>query len=263
MLSKAVFSRESEIKIEMRKVSFGGDRSEAGRYAANVRWQGHTKGKKDKKDFSFKTVAKRINDATASIRATGMKIERLKPDTQGFDWNLKVQRGWAQKTFEKIREIQYPEPSWRRDKSDYVDRQIEDDSRKKLPDKFRLGALMIEKALALQTKADGIFVIGETGIVSGAASYRLFKNLKAGSAVVFDYAGSHGVVKGVGSALFGRIVQVAAAHNAEIVLGALEGSVSFWEGQGFQNDGRSSTRELFNMKLTREKVQELAGLLDD
>ena len=31
--------RKAEIKIEMRKASFGGDRSEAGRYAANVRWQ--------------------------------------------------------------------------------------------------------------------------------------------------------------------------------------------------------------------------------
>ena len=39
MLFKTVFPRESEIKIEMRKASFGGDRSEAGRYAANVRWQ--------------------------------------------------------------------------------------------------------------------------------------------------------------------------------------------------------------------------------
>ena len=39
MLFKTVLSRESEIKIEMRKASFGGDRSEAGRYAANIRWQ--------------------------------------------------------------------------------------------------------------------------------------------------------------------------------------------------------------------------------
>jgi hypothetical protein len=39
MLLNTVFHRESEIKIEMRKASFGGNRSEAGRYAANVRWQ--------------------------------------------------------------------------------------------------------------------------------------------------------------------------------------------------------------------------------
>jgi len=31
------------IKTDMRKVSFGGDRSEAGRFAANQRWQGHVK----------------------------------------------------------------------------------------------------------------------------------------------------------------------------------------------------------------------------
>lgn len=43
MLSKVVLPRESEIKIEMRKASFGGNRSEAGRYAANVRWQGQEK----------------------------------------------------------------------------------------------------------------------------------------------------------------------------------------------------------------------------
>ena len=260
MLLKTVLPRESEIKIEMRKASFGGDRSAAGRYAANVRWQGQGKGEKDKKDFSLKTVAKRINDATASIRAKGMKIQRLKPDTQGFDWNLKVQRGWAQKTFEKTRELQYPEPSWRRDTADYVTSPIEDDPRKQLPEKFRLGSLMIEKALSIHSKADGVFVIGETEIVAGAASYRLFKNF---GAVVFDFAGSHGVVKGVGSALFGRIVQVAAANNAEIVLGSLDGSVSFWEAQGFKNDGKDVERGTTNMKLSREKATELAGLLDD
>jgi len=30
------------VMVEMRKASFGGDRSEAGRYAANIRWQGNT-----------------------------------------------------------------------------------------------------------------------------------------------------------------------------------------------------------------------------
>ena len=45
MLANTVFHRESEIKIEMRKASFGGNRSEAGRYAANVRWQGRGKAK--------------------------------------------------------------------------------------------------------------------------------------------------------------------------------------------------------------------------
>ncbi len=252
----------NDILVELIKASFGGDRSEAGRYAANSRWQGHAKGKKTEKPFNFKTVAKRINDATASIRAKGIKIQHLKTNEQGFDWNLKVQQGWAQKTFERIREAQYSDPKWRRDKADYLTTYQEDDSREPLPDKFRLGSLMIEKALSIHSKADGVFVIGETEIVAGAASYRLFKTHKQGPVVVFDFAGSHGVVEGVGSALFGKIVEVAANNRAEIVLGSLKGAVSFWEQQGFKNDGLREGTDTSNMRLTREKVKELAEMLN-
>ena len=61
MLLKTVLPRESEIKIEMRKASFGGDRSEAGRYAANVRWQGNVKGAEKPRTRNLREVQLKTN----------------------------------------------------------------------------------------------------------------------------------------------------------------------------------------------------------
>jgi hypothetical protein len=49
--------------VQMLKVSFGGDRSEAGRYAANMRWQGHTQAAKPRPVIGF--IGKRTHEITA------------------------------------------------------------------------------------------------------------------------------------------------------------------------------------------------------
>lgn len=67
MLGKAVISRESEIKIEMRKASFGGDRSEAGRYAANIRWQ-NREGEQLKESGENTTTANLTDDERSLLQ---------------------------------------------------------------------------------------------------------------------------------------------------------------------------------------------------
>jgi len=244
------------------KASFGGDRSAAGRYAAQQRWKNHKKSEKDKKSVSLAAVAERINNATAYIDTAGMEIQHFRNNTQGFDRSVEISRKRANKTFEKILSLQYPDK--RNPNKVYSD----SDPREPLPEKFRLGALMIEKALNPSNTTDGVIVVGEDKInsdlvVAGAASYRLFQTQSKGAVLVFDYAGSYGVIRGVGSALLGRVTQIASSKNAELILGSLKGAVSFWEEQGFKNDGWNEERGVYNMKLTREQVHELAGLLDD
>jgi len=81
MLFKTVLPRESEIKIEMRKASFGGDRSEAGRYAANVRWQGNTKDDiSNQVIVGFESEGKDRGTVWATDKATGKVVGALKFD---------------------------------------------------------------------------------------------------------------------------------------------------------------------------------------
>ena len=83
MLANTVFHRESEIKIEMRKASFGGDRSEAGRYAANVRWQGGAKQKPSNQEkFALKQSKEAKNDLTRLAEKHKEKTKRLPKSTE-------------------------------------------------------------------------------------------------------------------------------------------------------------------------------------
>jgi GNAT superfamily N-acetyltransferase len=73
------FQKQSLVKLL--KASFGGDRSEAGRYAANVRWQGHTK--KDisqKVTIGFKSRGAEGGTVWATDKETGRVIGALSFD---------------------------------------------------------------------------------------------------------------------------------------------------------------------------------------
>jgi len=65
--------RKAEIKIEMRKASFGGDRSEAGRYAANVRWQN-----KKGEELKGSEGGTQMSSALVQIAKNTEKIAELK-----------------------------------------------------------------------------------------------------------------------------------------------------------------------------------------
>jgi hypothetical protein len=75
--------RSSEIKIEMRKASFGGDRSEAGRYAANVRWQN-----KKGEELKGSEGGTQMSSASVQIAENKAKIAELKENLdKGFVYN--------------------------------------------------------------------------------------------------------------------------------------------------------------------------------
>lgn len=86
--------------IELVKASFGGDRSEAGRYAANIRWQGHAKGsskgskftsKKDDEKFRKKYGNERpVGDGDCFQSAVKVMFEVLTPEQRN---NAKICHG--------------------------------------------------------------------------------------------------------------------------------------------------------------------------
>lgn len=269
-------NEDSESVVDIIKASFGGDRSAAGRYAAEQRWKGHVKEEKPKSEAqSVRQVADRIREAQKSVSDAGFKTD-LRENTDTGDYkeygdNLQVS---AEKMFRATCAFVYPDnyPSfwdmtefgYKRNAKGWI--KNNDQLPPPVPERFRLGGLMMNKALQVHRlpggmrrkwSSDGIVTVTNgINMVVAAGSYTLFPEEKI-PAVSFDYAGSLGAVKGAGSALFGSVVAVANRQKSQIVLGALPDSVPFWESQGFRNDGFNPNDGVYNMTLTREKVAEL------
>ena len=253
---------ESLARVALRKASFA-SRSEAGRYAAQQRWKNHQKVEKpdSQKVSSAREIADRIRTAQKSVTDAGFKVEgRQITDSGDYKWYADRMKDKAEETFTKTCEFAYPNHAHTLlDDQERGRKPSDTNSLPSLPERFRLGSLMINKALTVNNafKSDGIVTVMNGDIVAAAGSYRLFPK-RATPVLLFDYAGSHGVVKGAGSALFAKVVAVAYRKKMDIVLGALPDSVSFWESQGFKNDGLNSSQGVFNMVLSHEKVVELA-----
>ena len=107
--------------VNLIKASFGGDRSEAGRYAANVRWQGHTKkepkgskftSKKDDEKFAkkhgnerpvgdgdcFQSAVRVMNDVLSSEDKKTAKICHGVPMGQGKIEGIRFDHAWVEVT---------------------------------------------------------------------------------------------------------------------------------------------------------------------
>ena len=113
------FMKQSLVKLL--KASFGNDRSEAGRYAANVRWQGHTKkeptgskftSKKDDEKFAqkhgnerpvgngdcFESAVRVMNDVLSSEDKKTAKICHGVPMGQGKIEGIRFDHAWVEVT---------------------------------------------------------------------------------------------------------------------------------------------------------------------
>jgi hypothetical protein len=258
---------QQTIRAKVFKVSFGGDRSEAGRFAANQRWKDHKKVEKPapkKAVSSAREIADRIRTAQKTVTDAGFKVEGIEFAAVGssgfYGRSADRMKDLAEETFIKTCAFAYPNyANTLLDDHERGRKPSDTDTLPSLPERFRLGSLMIKKALTFNNafQSDGIVTVMNGDVVAAAGSYRLFPK-RSTPVLLFDYAGSHGVVKGAGSALFAKVVVVAYRKKMDIVLGALKDSVPFWESQGFKNDGYNSDRGVFNMVLSHAKVVELA-----
>jgi len=80
---------DAMIEVALAKASFGGDRSAAGRYAAEQRWKGHTPNQSPR-DFkevltNLKTVEQKFKERVRE-QARGMSDEELQREYDSLDW---------------------------------------------------------------------------------------------------------------------------------------------------------------------------------
>lgn len=88
-LEKAQVRRDAMVAAAFAKASFGGDRSAAGRYAAEQRWKGHVKAEPKGRDFrevmaTFRTVAEVFQERVKQD-AKGLSDEDLQREFDAID----------------------------------------------------------------------------------------------------------------------------------------------------------------------------------
>lgn len=115
----------------------------------------------------------------------------------------------------------------------------------------------------LREKGTRIIVAEVNGKIVGAMRYEGWDG-------EIPYAGSFRVASGIGSAMFGQVVRIAAQRGGRIQIEALGSAQGFWEKMGFRADKPSSSNErriqmeqegTINMSMSPEDVAKLAEQL--
>jgi len=261
--AEAFFARV-DTKTAMRKVSFA-SRSEAGRYAANQRWKGHVKRVSEASvDPAIQEWASRINDAEASLKAAGFEtsvattaMNRAEEGTF-FSWQREKLKKLESKKYFRNRKAKMKDMSFARgQKADYELH-------------LEMSQLMMDKSVDPLNGKFAVVVIEDKSDIAGAGAYGFdFERDKYGGyaseprAVEFQLAGSSGVAKGAGTAIFGRVVRAAAEKGLPIYLEPLGGTnaTKFWSDFGFKVIGMNQMNGAPLMGLDAVSVTALAKLL--
>lgn len=243
MLAKAVIPRESEIKIEMRKASFGGDRSEAGRYAANIRWQGHTKRElkeEQPKGSSSNPITQRLIDAQNNLKAKGYKVKKYE-QKQRLTGTVPSQTTSTEGDIIKFGDLQ---------------KILGQELMATTNDRVASGATMMNQAMQYFRDTDEaiLFTVEKDGQVVGAAVLYMpltYPNGDEGTKGELVYAGSLAKVSGTGSALFAEVLKTVASAEKTLFLKSLDDAYPFWKSMGFNMMGSFGT-------MGNKKVSEMA-----
>lgn len=121
----------------------------------------------------------------------------------------------------------------------------------------------IPRAAKLKAKGTRIIIAEVNGKIVGAMRYERWDG-------EIPYAGSFRVANGIGSAMFGQVVRIAAQSGGRIQIEALTSAKGFWEKMGFREERPSSSYErqvqieqegTVNMSMSPEDVAKLAEQL--
>lgn len=252
MLLKAVLPRKSEIKIEMRKVSFSGNRSEAGRYAANVRWQNNIKDEKNKGDSKKSLLAQSILEANESLKKAGVTIRVIKITKRDTKESRKL-RDLIEKSANLMRKNKnfapLTEEYWFFEAVNLMKSSVEfadyGEYNYKSPDPAGDFVILAEKG----------------GLIVGAMKFRpdnLKEEFKDRGVGTIPSAGSFKVAKGVGTAMFGEVLKIAAkTGSGAIRIEALSTAEEFWKSQGFKRvkGARLNENSTYDMTIDANTVQ--------
>jgi GNAT superfamily N-acetyltransferase len=251
--------RQLRVLFSLEKASFGGDRSAAGRYAAEQRWKNHKKKEEDKKGRGDRSpLAQSIIEANESLAKAGCTVRTIEITKRDSELSQRLRdslRKSYRKVVQKIAELdeETPEenPLWVESAHNLMDKSIYFDDTEynyRNPDPVGQFIILVEK----------------NNLIVGAMRYKPdnlkeeFKDKEAGE---ISYAGSFRVAKGIGTAMFGEALKIAAkTGTGAIKIEALDTAKGFWESQGFRRLKGAELKEnsTYDMTIDADTVQALA-----
>ena len=244
-----------QIRLEdLVKASFGGDRSAAGRYAAEQRWKNHQKEEEDKKGRGDRSpLAQSIIEANESLKQSGITVRVIEMD------NSRSKK--MQELSEKLRT--------RIDKSVKIIRK----SKNFAPlteERWFFEAVNLMRA-SVKVQEDNlmprkvfIIVAEKGGAIVGAMRFvpdSFIEEAKDRQEGEIPSAGSLRVAKGVGMAMFGEALKIAAqTGTGRIRIEALDTAEGFWKSVGFQRvkDAKLKDNSTYDMTIDADTVQALS-----
>lgn len=245
--SRAKALRQLRALYSLEKASFGGDRSAAGRYAAEQRWKNHQKKEEEKKGRGDKSpLAQSIIEANESLAKAGCTVRTIQITKRDTELSKTLQL-----SVEKVH--------------DKVSKTLDDTDDLVLT--FRRAKNLMTKAVEFedygeynyrnrQVAGDYIILVEKGGQVVGAMRY-----IPSQSVGEIPYAGSFRVAKGAGTAMFGEALKIAAkTGNGSIKIEAVTSAEGFWKSVGFQRvkGARVKRNGTYDMTIDADLVQAVA-----
>jgi predicted GNAT family N-acyltransferase len=245
---------DAMVAASIKKASFGGDRSAAGRYAAEQRWKNHQKKEDDKKGRGAKSpLAQSIIEANESLSKAGMTVRTIEITKRDSEVSKRLADS-VTKSAEKISKKLFG--------SDF-------------PERWFVEAFSLMKSSVdfedygeynyrnRDPKGDFVIVVEKGNQIVGAMRFvpdsvkEEYKHLQEGK---IPTAGSFRVAKGIGTAMFGEALKLAAkTGTGKIKIEALDTAEDFWKAQGFQRVEGAKLKEnsTYDMTIDADTVQAL------
>ena len=256
------------------KASFGGNRSEAGRYAANIRWQGQrgeSKPSVNLSDDQLKAIAK-INEATEYVKLKGFTVDKFNGSNYGKSEELRNAFGEQAEIVRKKNTSSYlnemkSEPKRKNYDSLKAYRKAYGEWEKKyeLEGRARSGRMLIAEILQTTNHepmelsseeasmyAD-VYVLRDSKGLVAAVGKAFTSTISTGeTTMLIEFIGSAQILKGAGSALWGAMVKShAEANGYSIGFDVADDAHPFWSNMGLKIQtygARNASASLLNVK---------------
>ena len=249
--AEEAFRASVVVDARLSKASFGGDRSAAGRYAAEQRWKNHQKKEDDKKGRGAKSpLAQSIIEANESLKKAGLTIRSVKITKRDTQLSKRLQKSVerAAKIIGKSKNFApFTQERWFFEAVNLMRSSVEfeDYGEYNYRNPSPVGQYLI--------------VVEKGNLIVGAMRYDPRVVQQRGG--VIPTAGSLRVAKGVGTAMFGEAIKLAAKMEiSKISIEALNTAEGFWKAQGFERVEGAKLKEnqTYDMTLNGDAVKALA-----
>lgn len=233
------------------KASFSGDRSAAGRYAAEQRWKNHQKKEENKKPRGAKSpLAQSILEANELLKQAKISVRVIEMDNSESQEMQKLSQNLTTKIDNSIALIRrtknfapMTEERWFFEASNLMRASV----------KVQSDFLMRRKVFIIVAEKNGN-IVGAMRFVPDSFHDEQ-KHLQEGE---IPSAGSLRVAKGVGTAMFGEALKLATqTGTGRIRIEALDTAETFWKSVGFRRVEGAKLKEnsTYDMAIDADLVQ--------